>query len=888
MNLKSILRLSLLVALAAPAAALGAGEKRQRWSGGSGSWGGYDACWLDAADGSSRDPWQYGGIAVFPAGDAEERIVVDGPSALGVEVDARLSPLVFEPGYGPLLLGRGGFASAARQVTVNSALQGEGDLVLDVGSGADRSGPDARLCLSASVDVGGHVLEKRGGGVLELVNANLRAGRLAVSSGTVAFDRSTIALSGANVTLGRSGSALYVTNTAILASGDAFGFGEGGSNERVELVSTTGGHGGSYVDCAKSGVLVGRGEGACDNLLVVDGGGVTGGAYFTNMVYNTSGLSVGRDRGDSCNVVRVQNGGAIYDEITVNNVANGVGMADGANGNRLEILGGGRYVSEVFKSRPGNVGLHAATGNVVTVDARGVIGSARLSTRGGQLYVGSLGGVGNALVVTNGGVVTYPEVFVGYAGHTVSNFVHVTGKGSRLQGLAGATTLCVGGGEDGFEARGNRLVISDYGVVTNFEKWSQLSIGSHEHSYRRGRAIGNGLELLSGGSMFFPRHVHVGRVTGEGSEASGNFLHVADAPTSFRTGFEGSLYVGDAGEGAVARRNFVLVERGAHLWCNCLWLGRDVKTKVPGGYSGNCVLVRSGAFLQLNSPPYDHFGEIGLGIEGDDPAHPVAVDNRVIVSGGKIETRWIQVYSGGGNVLSVVNGGVLQFPHPEVRCILAAPGTVAITNAVVSFRCPTADVRALEQGHRLEPVTCGGRNAFRLDATGIEVANTSWMQSQAYVFDDTGDPRNFVRLELVGGNTEYRSGERSDVLTIGEKGAMLCSNTLAKVFMPLRLRGRLRLTGSELFLCNDQADDRIDGEISVDLDALPADGALHLGPRSAFGPGAHVVFTGDATAHRGAVVMTASKELLPPRVSTPGVELEKTARENGGWAYRIK
>lgn len=150
---------------------------------------------------------------------------------------------------------------------------------------------------------------------------------------------------------------------------------------------------------------LGYGASSCSNTVVVDGGG--------SVWSNRSGLYVGSFGGFS-QLLMIRNGGAVYDTLCI------LGY-DGAGSNNTVIV-----------SDPGSVWRHA-----------------------GQLAIG-LGGVGNQLVITNGGVVSGASGGV----NTSSNRIHVTGSGSTW---SNDTFLIFGGTGNLLEAGAGGQVFSNEG-----------------------------------------------------------------------------------------------------------------------------------------------------------------------------------------------------------------------------------------------------------------------------------------------------------------------------------------------------------------------------------------------------------------------------------------
>lgn len=236
-----------------------------------------------------------------------------------------------------------------------------------------------------------------------------------------------------------------------------------------------------------------------------------------------------------------------------------------------------------------------------------------------------------------------------------------------------------------------------------------------------------------------------------------------------------------------------------------------------------------------------------------------------VSEGGLVEVKylWVNYQPKGevaGNGVIVHDGGVLQFA-PSYDISLTSDAFVRIADSTLAFRgTETADVNcnAVASGPGLFEYS--GNNAFRLvNAKNVKAA------TQTYTFAPVvGSPKNWGRLEMVDGITEYR-GKTGDTLTIGSDatgstGSMLCSNTSASVSIPFALasNGTLKMSAATLSLT---AGATLDGAVEIDLDRLTVgEGVLKmdsvtLGENSVLrlsGAGTDAVLLASETSIRGA------------------------------------
>ena len=702
-------------------------------------------------------------------------------------------------------------------------------------------------------------LVKTGTGTLTFQGTTNVLGRFTPAAGNVVMRDASLTVSNF-VTIGSSSVSFRIIDSMlrygcpdVTYHTGPFSTGSGNDSVSVEVVNTTSNAGGCLVDGGQFGIVIGENASGCS--LLVDGGSVTRGAIVTNMYYNKKGFHLGVGANACNNVARIVNGGYLRDDLTVNNDGNSIGRGDGCNNNLLEIVGGEGFVSELHKEFPGQIGKGAASGNRIVVDGRGTAGSAQLTCRSEALAVGHSGATANELRVIDGGRADGMALTIGL--NACSNSVTVSGAGSVVYGPGGSGALTVGSGDSGYYSEGNTLYIKDGGLVENFSKWTTV-VGGHENNSSTGSTIGNGVEITDGGVWSTPNNAYIGRIKGAGSVANYNFVHVTGEDSQWRVASDKQLVVGvatstgDADEGAVALGNELTVDDGGYVFARNVYLSRETTSKVPGGVTGNRIAVSGNGTVAA-------LYEMAAGLSGDaeDASAAVVVNNSIIAErGGVLEARTFRTYSGNGNTIVARDGGALQFFEKDPNIQPFEAGSIALDGGVVSFTVDGCDVNKLATSTKtngLKDLSVSGRNAFRLTdcMNSVDV-------SQDYVFGDVepADARHFVRLEMMSGETEYR-GREGDALTIAATGSMLCSNTAARISLPVELKGPLSLVNSSLEIA---AGGVLDATVTIDLDRLPESGApLELGEGVTLGANAKFILAGEPV--EGATVCRTSSDI---------------------------
>ena len=707
---------------------------------------------------------------------------------------------------------------------------------------------------------------------------------MGIGAGGMSFDGADVTISNRLVNKA-SDTVLAFTNSIVHYRGtyvdpSAFTTASKKSGVRMEMVNTSGIPGGMYWDCMarKTGLQIGVEAQGCSFLL--DGGGVSGGAVVTNMVSDSKGFHLGVGTDAHHNAAILREGAVFWDELGVSNAGNAVGRGSGANSNRLDIVGGEGFVTTFRTAYPGAIGSGSCTGNVVVVDGKGFAGSALWKCSAQTLSVGSGGGFGNELRILDGGLVEGLALALGQG--SASNLVVVSGQNAVLRGGAGNTALAIGMGGAGSRSEGNGLLVENGGLAENFSKWN-VAIGGHENNSNAADTIGNGVVVRKGGVFKSPTNVYVGRTKGEGYSASWNYVHVSGVGSEFAANSDKILSLATATlngpsdlVGATATNNEIVAENGAVIKARNVNVGTESTTTVPGGVSGNRVIARNGGKILTTDSGNAGWSVFQVGRADDDDAHPVVTGNEILAeNGGILEARHFVTLSK-GNKITIRNGGVLQTSASEPEISPAEPGDIVMENGIFSTRQNNCNVNQFEtstSSTSFPNLTVRGKTAFRL--TGVQT--DAWNGSQDYVFEETDNPRHFVRLEMVDGATRYCGKSNSDdTLTIAASGSMLCSNTTATVDLPFTLSGPLSVVNSTLTLTKASTLDAPVSLVSATLD-LPA--GTTLGDDFALTVGGELEDGGD--------VITSVEDLAITATMPENWRLKKRTTDTG-FAYYAK
>ena len=796
-------------------------------------------------------------------GDKEAIIFVSGTRRIEARINTTGGVTIF--GGGTLSVPEVTWTGGTRVFNAYLQIDNEADVEWDLAVTGDIYGPPT----FTGVDGG---FTKAGAGKLTIKNANgSHMSRFTINSGDIEIKDSIFASTHNGVPLNRDGISFTVTSSIYRYGRNEFRTATGCNNISINvygsgdpaLPTIVNGRGGDDdpIAYAANGFGVGIGYSGYGNSLVVDGKGITGGVVWTNMIWNTKGLTVGSGAGASNNVARIINGAEFWDEITTDNAGNHVGIGIDANNNRIEVIGGDGFVSKLVRSRPNNIGNGArTTGNSIVVDGMGFPGSAVLQIpTANSLTVGNNEAVGNSLIVRDGGAITKGSLTVGRGSN--DNYAEITGEGATWIADGGNSTFEVGVPYSTyasgvltakFNARNNQVYIADGARVSNFSKWSTTigGFGPELDGYvNLGNSSDNRVWVGSNGYWNVQNAMHIGRVYGAGNTASNNTILVSGLNATLTAAhiFIGTELGNTTYGYSQAVGNKLIVEDGGYLYSTHISLGNRTTASAEGDSYNNRVIVRDNGHLYI----YD---QLRLGASNNFDPH----DNDIeVTSGGMLTAHSIRLNSPNNNIVRIFNGGVWQLrtrlPTFDSRADVSRyPGFFTLENAVLSITNNTSVlIRDNWNQSNFTNVTWLGNNAFRMN--DITLANSA---ANSYLFEPNISPTNYYRLEMVNGETRYRTptsdtGSLTIGSAIGSGASMLCSNTTAYVDLPFVMNGELAIVNSTLTVSKPatiagavtlsngsihfEAGADISGEIIIDMDAadsgnLPSiTGALTLG-----------------------------------------------------------
>jgi hypothetical protein len=345
-------------------------------------------------------------------------------------------------------------------------------------------------------------------------------------------------------------------------------------------------------------VTIGSSDGGNFNALIV----TNGGRVVTSGITNIGGTG-----GASSNRAWIGGADPITGEPTYYSVGGAlqVGFGSRANDNRL-IVADGAAVTNIIN--PGfTVGGSGAASNNAAV----VSGGARVYCTAVTVG-GATAAFGNSLQLDGGSLWSTGIPNVGNGNRSASNEVVVTGNG--YWSLA-AQSLVVGNYSD---ATGNRVLVSDGGVVTNSGNSANLWVGSGA------RAHGNRLVVSASGRLDHkPDSVGVGCNTVATPVAGGNWNLL-------------ELGAGTISSRAHSRIGYGSHTNAVHLYGGATWQagdgsGDNLFVGQSGG-TGNSLRVGRGATLNLP----------GSLLVGD----ATSTGNSVALEGGSVSAASATVYAG--------------------------------------------------------------------------------------------------------------------------------------------------------------------------------------------------------------------------------------------------
>ena len=511
--------------------------------------------------GSAASLWN-NGAATLGVGQSDHannnQMVVDGQGVIGSAVVTNLGALNIGIGTSSfsnlMVVTKGGQVFDNNQLTIGGGSWSTGSVLridgggvaggalvtngayLDIGNSTGGAGnwliiTNGGLLITHSIAFYGSqnsVLVAGGGGAAtSVLNLAHSAFYLGFSSGT--YSGNVVRIDGAGVVggaivtnlssltvgaqTGDSFNQLIITNGGQLWVGGAANIGgaNGSSNNQVYVGS---GSAAARWDNGGNTLYVGSAANANNNQLVVDGTGVAGSA----MVTNVSAFSIGSGAAASGNILILTNGGQLF--TSGNNV---VGGTAGANSNQMIIAGGGPSgASSTWNMGGGEIRLgyySSSTGNLIRVDGNGVNGGAIITNVGyvnvGTTLSGNSAGVGNGIVITNGGRL-FTTQGINFFG--TNNYVAISGGTATSVWNVGNNSIAIGSSaNNAIQGAGQYLSINGNGllggaVVTNV---SSVTVGSAVGS------VSNQLLISRGGILY------AGSVTvGSGAGTTGNVAWV--------------------------------------------------------------------------------------------------------------------------------------------------------------------------------------------------------------------------------------------------------------------------------------------------------------------------------------------------------------------------
>ncbi len=505
---------------------------------------------------------------------------------------------------------------------------------------------------------------------------------------------------------------LQILNGGVLTSsgGGTIGFLMGASNNNV-LVSGSG-----SIWSNQSGATIGNLDSG--NSLVVSNGG---------LVYGNGQISSGNSSFSSNNLIVVTG---------TNSVLKNIEMSIGSVGasNQLIIANGGA----LFNSSDGRLGFsNSSKNNLVTVTGPGSL----LSNVFG-MYV-AFSGVGNGLIISNGGaVVCNSTSFIGYDVHASNNFAIVTGTGSVWKILLPFSDLQVGS-----QGPQNLLVVTNGGAVFDNNGFvGAFSSGSNNTaivtgpgsvwSNRANLSVGSGfgtrsnqLFISNGGAVFN----NVGTINDVGG---GSNQVVTVSGTGSVWSNSSDLYVGGGGPGntlTVTNRGAVFNANGFvgfsnsssnntvfvdffSVWNNSgnLYVGYDGSSNrlviAPGLTAPGGTVIAGNAYVGFNADSANNSIEVDGDLFVTNATHTAVLDIRcgqVVVNGGELRADILIITNACGHLIN--NGGFVTY-----RQLILDPNLDADGDGLPN---------GWEQSHGLDPLSTNGVDGANGDPDGDGFSN---------------------------------------------------------------------------------------------------------------------------------------------------------------------
>jgi hypothetical protein len=581
---------------------------------------------------------------------------------------------------------------------------------------------------------------------------------------------------------------VLVDNATISSPLASFYFGVGATNS-VFMVTNGGRASVAGLYFSNPSSFVG-GINASSNQIIVTGSG--------SVITNTAGTTIGGNTNATYNQLLVLDGGDYIQ--TAGSVA--IGGGTNATGNSVVVAGGGSLLAAPQVTFGGatlptstNNSLWVTNGGVVQAGASGVsfdgVGNralvsgpgSRLESAVALTFGSAASSAGNLLVVSDGGrLYTSGTSLLGNNKGAALGRVVITGDGSmwtnsgvRFEGQSnelhilggalyqGADTY-LGGSTASSMSSNNTIVVADRGVFTNS---GLLSIGN----------FGNGNRFLvtNGGAVYVGGAVDVGNVSAAptaGQTLTNNLLLVA-GPTSRMTVL-GDVTVGGRPLVTTYGVGYAVVSNGAQLVAGNVYVS-------PRAVNPNCAFDLSGAGTLVQASNF---------FVGRDTSVNTGVGGFARVADGAV-LDVVSLQTGTANNFITNAGGVYQFFAVSPTITPNTPSSIVLGNGTVAFR-DVANVNVKGNwgvgatGRQLTNLVFVGDNAFRLNNSSTTNAG------QEYVFDTGRGATNYVGLEMVNGNTAWRSAW----LAIGAGGSLLVSNTTADVYGVLTNSGSITVASA--------------------------------------------------------------------------------------------
>ncbi len=627
---------------------------------------------------------------------------------------------------------------------------------------------------------------------------NLGNGALIFGNGlgnVLAVDSASVLSNIGGITMNDSGRSLFITNATglrnmILAASQGTGFQIGNSNGfggdllmisnqsyQANTPSTIGNNSSNntmtvlggvvWRNVALSGITVGNGA-ATGNVLIVDGGGVTGGTSLSNI----TGLVVGI-AGASGNTFTLTNGAILA-------MSQGVfSRSQDSSGNNWNISGGPGGIVSTWNGNSNTFILgqainQTAASNVLVVSAGGVVsniggtagqinytiigsgqnGAASYSNRaviqdGGQflaisnilvgyilqsgstassnsilvnngivstpsqIYVGLNTNSGianfNSLIVTNGGSVTSFGGAIGLGG--TNNFVSILGVNS----LGLASTWNLGGGSlyVGSNGVGNSLTVNGLGtaggaLLTNA---GALVIGGASASFS------NSLTITNGG-QFYGGNVTVGGAV----NASNNSYNIIGAALADIVS-NGLITIGSTGAGfnsmtttnAQIRSQSLFVGSGSSN--NTVSVGDNTSWNLQGGSLTNGSLGGTGNVITASSSVLTNVGAITIGTNANYNTLTLANNAQLWSLGSNTVGKMAN-----SNTLNVASGSMWDMGGATLT-VGSGAATGNVLNITDSVLTNGALIIGTSTASTNNQVTIGGASLVTLSSLSVAQSN---------------------------------------------------------------------------------------------------------------------------------------------------------------------